>query len=163
LFAEANIATYESPNDAVRSFAYRSNHAKALEALMRTPPSLPQDFAVDATAARQAMAGAQQAGRALLTEPEAKHVLAAYGIPIARTEIARDSAEVGEIAARLLRDVDAVAVKVLSEDIAHKSDVGGVALDLISAEEARRAAEEIAAKVARACPDARIQGFTVQD
>ena len=163
LFAEANIATYDSPHDAVRSFAYRRNHAKALEALMRTPPSLPRDFAVDASAARRAMAGAEAAKRGLLTEAEAKHVLAAYGIPVARTEIAQDAAAVGKIAAELLRTTDAVAVKVLSEDISHKSDVGGVALDLISADDARRAAEEIAAKVARACPDARIQGFTVQD
>ena len=163
LFAEANIATYDSPQDAVRSFTHRRNHAKAVDALMRTPPSLPRDFAVDTGAARRAMAEAEAAKRSLLTEAEAKHVLAAYGIPIARTEIARDTTEVGEIAAELLRTTDAVAVKVLSEDISHKSDVGGVALDLISAEGARRAAEEMAAKVARARPDARIQGFTVQD
>jgi acetyltransferase len=163
LFAQANIATYDSPGDAVRSFAYRRNHAKALDALMRTPPSLPKDFTVDAGAARRAMAEAEAGKRGLLTEPEAKHVLAAYGIPVARTEIARDPAEVGTIAAALLRTTDAVAVKVLSEEISHKSDVGGVALDLISAQDARRAAEEIAEKVARARPDARIQGFTVQD
>src|SRR3990172_8691834 len=130
---------------------------------MRTPPSLPRDFTVDADAARRAMADAEAAKRCMLTEAEAKHVLAAYGIPVARTEIALNAASVGEIAAELLRTTDAVAVKVLSQDISHKSDVGGVALDLISADDARRAAEEIAAKVARACPDARIQGFTVQD
>jgi acetyltransferase len=163
LFAQANIATYESPGDAVRSFAHRRKHAKALAALMRTPPSLPENFTVDPQAAKQAMAQAEAAGRGLLTEPEAKHVLAAYGIPVARTEIAATAEEAGEIAGRLLRDVGAVALKILSEDIPHKSDVGGVALDLISAEEARRAAEDIAAKVARFRPDARIQGFTVQD
>lgn len=163
LFSSANIATYESPHDAVRSFAHRRNHAKALDALMRSPPSLPQDFSVDTQAARRAMAEAQAAGRTVLSEPEAKAVLAAYGIPIARTEIARDAAEVGEIAARLLRDSAAVAVKVLSDSISHKSDVGGVALDLMTPEEARRAAEEIAAKVARLRPGAVVRGFTVQD
>jgi acetyltransferase len=163
LFAEANIATYGSPHDAVRSFVHLRNHAKALEALMRTPPSLPKDFSVDADAARRAMADAEAAGRNLLSEAEAKHVLAAYGIPVARTEIARDATEVRHIAERLLQYADAVAVKILSEDISHKSDVGGVALDLISPDDAQRAAEEIEAKVTRARPDARIQGFTVQD
>jgi acetyltransferase len=163
LFAAANIATYESPDDAVRSFAHRRNHAKACKALMRTPPSIPKDFAVDTDAARQAMAEARAAKRDLLTESEAKRVLTAYGIPVARTEIARDSAEVETLAADLLRSADAVVVKVLSEDISHKSDVGGVALDLSSPLDARRAAEEIAARIARARPDARIQGFTVQD
>ena len=163
LFAEANIATYELPRDAVRSFAYRRNHAKALEALMRTPPSLPQDFTVDVDRARAAMAAARDTRRDVLTEPEAKHVLAAYGIPVAHAEIARDASEVADIAASLLPAAGSVVVKVLSEDIPHKSDVGGVALDLISADDARRAAEDIAAKVARARPDARILGFSVQD
>ncbi len=163
LFDAANIASYKSPQDAVRSFAHRRAHAKAHEAMMRTPPSLPQHFTVENEAAKRAMAAAREARHVLLTEPEAKHVLAAYGLPVARTEIARDAAEVADITAELLREVDAVAVKVLSEDIPHKSDVGGVMLDLISAEEARRAAVEIAAKVARARPDAHIQGFTVQD
>jgi acetyltransferase len=94
LFAEANIATYDFPQDAVRAFIHRRDHARALAALMRTPPSLPQDFTVDADAARRAMAAAKQAGRAVLTEPEAKRVLAAYSIAVARTEIVRDAAEV---------------------------------------------------------------------
>jgi acetyltransferase len=124
---------------------------------------LPQDFTVDAEAARQAMAAAKQARRAVLTEPEAKHVLAAYGITVARTEIASNMAEVEEIAARLLHDADAIAVKVLSEDIPHKSDAGGVVLNLASAADAARAANDITARVGKARPDARIQGFTVQD
>lgn len=163
LFASAGVATYESPHDAARSFSYRCNYARALGALMRTPPSLPEDFSVDTAAARRAMAAAKQAGRRLLSEAEAKAVLAAYGVPVARTEVAADPEEVEAIAARLLGEVRSVAVKLLSEDISHKSDVGGVMLDLMSAEEARRAAEEIAARVRRRKPEARINGFTVQD
>jgi acetyltransferase len=56
---------------------------------MRTPPSLPKDFAVDPQAARRAMASAQASGRDLLAEAEAKHVLTADGIPVGRIEIAR--------------------------------------------------------------------------
>jgi acyl-CoA synthetase (NDP forming) len=70
-------AITESPNEAVRSFAHRRNHAKAEEALMRTPPSLPKDFSVNVVAAKLATADAKAAGRSLLTETEAKHVLAA--------------------------------------------------------------------------------------
>lgn len=163
LFASAGIATYESPHDAARSFSHRCNYARALGALMRTPPSLPEDFSVDTLAARRAMADARESGRTLLTEAEAKAVLAAYGVPVARTEVARSPDEAGAIAARLLGEAKAVAVKLLSGDISHKSDVGGVALDLMSAADAKKAAEEIAARVRRLRPEARIDGFTVQD
>ncbi|WP_088344905.1 MULTISPECIES: bifunctional acetate--CoA ligase family protein/GNAT family N-acetyltransferase [Rhodomicrobium] len=163
LFAEAGIATYEFPNDAVRSFSYLTGYNKAQDALMRTPPSLPDAFEADPKAARAAMAAAESAGRAVLTEPEAKAVLAAYGIATAETRIARDAAEVEKIAAQLLAKGSRVVVKLLSEEISHKSDVGGVVLNLESAAAAAKAAQEIAARVAQQRPEARIQGFTVQE
>jgi acetyltransferase len=163
MFAAAGIPTYEFPSDAVQSFCYLTSYNKAQEELMRTPPSLLDNFHVDAQAARAAMADAQRAGREMLTEPEAKAVLAAYGIQTAETLIAKDAREVEQLTPRLLAESGRVVVKLLSEDISHKSDVGGVVLNLESAEAARRAAEEIAAKVARTQPGARIQGFTVQE
>ena len=163
MFAAAGIPTYEFPADAVQSFSYLTAYNKAQQELMRTPPSLPDNFEVDAEAARKAMADAQSAGRDMLTEPEAKAVLAAYGIATAETHIAKDAREVEQIAPRLLAKSGQVVVKLLSEDISHKSDVGGVVLNLESAAAAAKAAEEIAARVARVQPGARIQGFTVQE
>ena len=162
-FASAGLPTYEFPADAVRSFSYLTGYHKAQEELMQTPPSLPSTFKVDTEAARAAMAQAQREGRTLLTEPEAKAVLSAYGIATVRTLIAKDAHDVERIAAQLLQNGRRVAVKVLSEQISHKSDVGGVMLNLESAAAAAKAAEEIAARVARKRPDARIDGFTVQE
>ena len=87
------------------------------------------------------MRAAARAGRALLTEPEAKAVLAAYGIPTVPTSMAASPQEVEQIAFALLKQAPNVAIKVLSEDISHKSDVGGVQLGLASPAEARAAAE----------------------
>lgn len=163
IFTAAGIPSYPFPAAAVRSFAYLTSHAKAQESLLRTPPSLPEGFEVNPSAARQAMAEAAVARRPLLTEPEAKNLLAAYGIQISQTEIARDVDEVGAIAGRLLANCKAVVVKILSEDISHKSDVGGVVLNLATAQAAVKAANEIIGRVKEQKPDARIQGFTVQE
>jgi acetyltransferase len=160
---DAGIATYEFPSDAVRSFSYMVGHRKAQDELLRAPPSLPDDFTVDSDAAREAMSEAQRQGRAMLTEPEAKAVLSAYGIATAETRIAKDASEVETLAAAMIARGRHVAVKILSRDIAHKSDVGGVVLNLESAAAAANAAREIAARVARKLPVAMIDGFTVQE
>ena len=162
MFAEAGIPTYETPADSVRSFSYLTGYRKAQMELMRTPPSLPRDFSVDTDAARQAMQPARAANRGLLTEPEAKAVLAAYGIATVATEVAESPEEVRRVAGTLLKTEPAVVIKILSEDITHKTDVGGVRLDIASAEIAGDVAEAMAARIAAAAPEARIQGFTVQ-
>ncbi|MGI9384003.1 MAG: GNAT family N-acetyltransferase, partial [Methyloligellaceae bacterium] len=162
LFADAGIPTYETPADSVRGFNYLTRYRTAQRELMRTPPSLPRDFSVDAAAAHRAMQPAATSKRALLTEPEAKAVLAAYGIPTVATEIASSPEEVRQLAGKFLKREPAVAVKILSEDISHKTDVGGVRLDLTSAEVAGDVAEAMSARIAKAQPEAQIQGFTVQ-
>jgi acetyltransferase len=161
-FQAAGIPTYASPKDAIKGFGYLWQYTKAQEALMRTPPGEADLSGIDGEAARQVLRAAGQDGRTLLTEPEAKAVLAAYGIPTVPTRIAVSPLEVEEIAAALLKDAPSLAVKVLSKDISHKSDAGGVRLALGSAAEARAAAEAMAIRIAKERPDARIEGFTVQ-
>ena len=145
-----------------RDFGFLWQYTKAQAALMRTPPREADLTGIDREAALKAMQAAARARRALLTEPEAKAVLAAYGIPTVPTSIAASPEEVEQIAFEQLKHAPNVAIKVLSEDITHKSDVGGVHLKLASAAEARTAAETMATRVAKARPDARLQGFTVQ-
>ena len=161
-FQEVRIPTYEFPNDAVEGFGYLWQYAKAQEALMRTPPREADLSAIDTEAARAAMAAAATKGRPLLTEPEAKAVLAAYGIPTVPTRVAATPEEVEVTAQELLNEAPSLAVKILSEDISHKSDVGGVKLGLGSAAEARDAAAAMKARIAATIPKARIEGFTVQ-
>jgi acetyltransferase len=131
-FRDASIPTYESPTDAVKGFFYLWQHTKAQEELMRTPPRETERARVAEEAARSIMRVAATAGRKLLTEPEAKAVLSAYGIPTVTTRVAARPEDVERIARDLLQREQSVAIKILSEDISHKSDVGGVKLGLRS-------------------------------
>jgi len=161
-FQAARIPSYESPRDAIKGFGFLWQYTKAQAALMRTPPRETDLSGIDSKAAPAAMRAAVRSGRALLTEPEAKAVLAAYSIPTVPTSVAASPQEVEQIASDMLKQAPTLAIKVLSEDISHKSDVGGVRLGLASPAEARAAAEAMTARVAKARPDARLQGFTVQ-
>jgi acetyltransferase len=161
-FRAAGIPTYESPNDAIQGFFYLWQYTKAQESLMRAPPKSTGPTTIADEAARAIMRTAVRAGRTLLTEPESKAVLSAFGIPTVATRVATTPEDVADIAHALLKQSESVVVKILSDDISHKSDIGGVRLGLRSPQEARHAAERMLARAAEACPQARIQGFTVQ-
>jgi acetyltransferase len=99
------------------------------------------------------------AGRELLSEPEGKAVLAAYGVPVVETRVAVDP----EQAVRMANEIGyPVALKILSPDVTHKSDVGGVALDLDAPQGVLRAARQMAERLRSHRPDARLEGYTVQ-
>jgi acetyltransferase len=161
-FREAAIPTYESPTDAVRGFFYLWQYTQAQEALMRTPPRETERTHVAEEAARTIMRTAAAEGRTLLTEPEAKAVLSAYGIPTVATRVAGTPEDVERIAATLLDQTGSVAVKILSDDISHKSEVGGVRLGMRTPEDARHAAQRMQERAAELRPEARLKGFTVQ-
>jgi len=161
-FREAGIPTYESPTDAVKGFFYLWQYTKAQEALMHAPPLETERLRVADEAARTIMRAAASEGRSLLSEPEAKAVLSAFGIPTVATRVAASPEEVENIAATLLEQTPSVVVKILSDDIPHKSDVGGVRLGLHSPQEARRAAKRMRQRAAELRPKARLKGFTVQ-
>ncbi len=161
-FAHAGVPCYGSPDDAIRSFTYLTTYCAAQEALMRTPPSLPAGFAVNREAAAAVIKRSARNGISMLSEIDAKLVLDAYGIATVPTEIARNPNEVESIARTQLASHEAVVVKVLSNDITHKSDIGGVRLGLSRPKHARAAAVEITANVHSLRPDAHIIGFSVQ-
>ena len=102
---------------------------------------------------------ARSQGRTLLTEVEAKEILHEAGIPVARAVLASDAKAALQAAEKTGFPV---VLKVISPDIAHKSDVGGVRLGLESKEDVERAFEEIMAAVKTAQPDARVDGVAVQ-
>ena len=102
---------------------------------------------------------ARSEGRTLLTEVESKHVLDEAGIPVALAVLAGD----GRAAMKAAEEMGfPVVLKVVSPDVAHKSDFGGVRLGLESKEEVGRAFDEILGSVKAAQPDARIEGVAVQ-
>jgi acetyltransferase len=159
MFTANKIPTYETPTEAVRGFMQMVRFRRSQQTLMETPPNIPEVFVPDTEAAREIIARALAEGRPWLAETEAKAVLAAYGIPVVPTRAAATPEEAGDIAAALGLPV---ALKILSGDILHKFDVGGVALNLVSTEAVREAARAMMRRVAERLPEARIAGFTVQ-
>ncbi|MBX3606175.1 MAG: bifunctional acetate--CoA ligase family protein/GNAT family N-acetyltransferase [Piscinibacter sp.] len=156
--ARAGVPTYATPERAVAAFTHMVQYRRNREALLQTPRAAP-DFAHDPEAARAVVRRALDDGREMLDEFEAKALLAAYGIPVVETRRVAD----GEAAAQAAADIGfPVALKVVSPQISHKSDVGGVALDLPDADAVRVAAAAMAARVQSLRPDARLTGFTVQ-
>jgi acetyltransferase len=155
----AGIPTYGTPEHAVRAFMHMVRYRRNQELLMETPPSLAEDFVAGTSEAAEVIRLALDEGRSMLTEPEAKTVLGAYGIPIVETRIAATPTEAAEVAADLGFPV---ALKLLSKDVTHKSDVGGVALDLESAYAVSGAAHTMLERISALRPDARVEGFTVQ-
>jgi acetyltransferase len=160
-FAAHAVASFATPSEAINAFMQLVRHGRAQLELMRTPPSLPAEVEFDAARAGAIIAAALEARRSLLSEVEAKGLLAAYGIPTVPTEIASSPADVGRLAARVASRDAACVVKILSDDISHKSDVGGVRLGL-RPQDAERAAEDMLARIGARLPGARIRGFTVQ-
>lgn len=162
LFIEAGIPTFETPEAAVEGFMQLVRYRRAQDELMQVPPSAPEALSFNAAEADKILQGALAAHRYTLSEIEAKHLLASYGIPVVPTEIATSPAEVENKARDILEFHHACVIKVLSDDITHKSDVGGVRLALTTPTEARVAAEEMLVNIAKLRPKAVIRGFTVQ-
>ena len=159
LFEDAGVADYATPEEAVRAFAmlstYRANQAQLMEA-----PTASENGPPDIEAARVPIEAALAEGRDMLNEIEAKAVLKAYGIPTVPTRAVPPQATAAVAAAHQLGYP--VALKILSPDISHKSDVGGVRLNLRDENDLRQAADEMLARVHKLNPQARISGFTVQ-
>lgn len=160
LLADAGIRTFRTPETAVRAFLHILEYRRNQEMLMETPPSIPEAFTPDTAAARRVIDQVLERGDLLLTEPEAKEVLRAYGVPVVETRIAHHPLDAGQLAVEFGKPV---ALKILSHDITHKSEVGGVVLDLEGEQATREAAEAMVQRVQRRFPDARIEGFTVQE
>ncbi len=158
-FAEAGLVSYETPDAAARAFMHMVNYRRNTKNLMEIPAELPEDFIPDHSTVRAVIGAALAEGRSMLNEIEGKRILAAYGIPAVPTEAAADPAAAVAAAQRIGYPV---ALKILSPEITHKSDVGGVALNLSSEAELVTAAEAMLTRVRQRRPDARIDGFAIQ-
>jgi len=158
-FVAAGVPTFDTPEQAVRAFMHIVAYQRNRELLMEMPPSAPMELRPDRAAAQRIVHDVLAEGRDMLTEPESKALLAAYGVPVVSTYIARDAEEAAQ---RAMEIGFPVAIKLVSPDISHKSDVGGVALNLATAEEVRQAAVGIAQRVAELRPSAQLTGYSVQ-
>jgi acetyltransferase len=160
-FEAAGIPHFADETDAVRGFMHIVHYRAAIDALMETPPSVSAEFTSDADAARKVVGEAVRAGREWLDPLEIQALFAAYGIPIVPALFARDAAEAIALAEPYLARNEAVVAKVLSPDIVHKSEVGGVRLNLTNAHAVGEAVNDILARARAARPDAHIRGVTI--
>lgn len=162
VFGEAGMPTFETPGAAIRGFMQVVRHNRAQDELLRTPPAMPGGHAPNAASARSLIESVLVDRRQMMSQVEAKSLLAAYGIPTVATRTAATPDEASDIAAELLRDMPSgVALKILSADITHKSDVGGVVLNLASPQQVRAAATSMLARVNQLQPGAHVTGFSL--
>jgi acetyltransferase len=157
---KAGIPTFEYPDDAAQAFTYMWQSMSNLNTLYETPNATDEDG--NGPDREQAMAiidHVRKTGRDLLTEAESKQLLAAYGIPTTPTLIATKAKEAGKMAAELGFPV---VVKLHSETVTHKTDVGGVILNLKDAAAVEEAFKAIQKSVTEKVGAEHFLGVTVQ-
>ena len=161
ILAKANIPTFAYPDSAAQAFIYMWQYSDNLRALYETP-SLPENSkgkGIDHDRAGKILQEARQAGRTILTEVESKQLLAAYGIPVVPTYFAANPKE----AIRLADQAGyPVVLKLYSETITHKTDVGGVLLNLKDAAAVENAYETIHTSVSEKAGAGHFLGVTIQ-
>ncbi len=159
LFKGAAIPTFRTPEPAVDLFSHISNYYRNRQLLMQTPPSISEQAPPRLESARLVIETALMEGRKVLNEMESKAVLAAFRIPIAQTVVARSASEAMVLAEELGLPV---VMKVDSPQIVHKTDSGGVRLNLNSLAAVRDAWLEIMDEVKKNRPDAQISGIAIE-
>lgn len=150
------IPHYVFPESAVRALAAMYDH----ERWVQRPRTQFKHFQVDTGKAREILAAAKHAGLTNLPQDDALKILSVYGIPVIKTESATSKEEAVLAAKKIGLPI---AMKIISPDVVHKIDVGGVKLDLNSEEDVSKAFDEIVQNVKTHVPNARIEGVLIQE
>jgi acetyltransferase len=153
----AGIPTFPFPDTAARAFADMWHYSDNLRALYETPELT--ETSADRNVSEAVLQAAQAESRTLLTELESKRLLAAYAIPVTRMELAETEERAAELAAEVGYPV---VLKLHSRTITHKTDVGGVELDLCDESAVCRAWKRIQANVSARFSAGKFEGVTVQ-
>jgi acetyltransferase len=158
----AGIPNYPTEDDAVRGFMHLVRHRELVETLAQVPPAMPRDFTPDTGAARQIVSAACADERKWLDPVETRRLLEAYDIAMVPTFAATDAEQAVAHASTLFAQGATVVLKIMSRDILHKSDVGGVVLNLTTPDAVRAATADILARAKTLRPEAQISGVIVQ-
>lgn len=159
IFNKAGIITFHTPERAIRTFVHLCQYGRNIEMLQEIPIRRDKKLTIDKAAAEMIIKKGLASPGGCLTEIEAKQLLESYGIPVNRSELAGSREGAAELADALGYPV---AMKICSRDILHKSDAGGVALNLGSRQEVLATFDRLMTDMQTAFPEARIQGVTVQ-
>lgn len=157
--AESGVAGYDTPERATAAWLQLATYARNQQALQQLAPDALADFKPDRALVQTLLEAALREGREWLGDAHAQTVLRAYGIPTVETVQTQDVEEAVAAAEKIGYPV---ALKIISPQVIHKSDVGGVALGLASGDELRAAVANMRQRVARLLPQAQVLGFTVQ-
>ena len=158
---KANIPTFPYPDTAARVFDYMAKYSENLRLLYETPMPVGGEGQAELNreCAESIISAARESGRTILTEYESKQLLSCYGIPTVETRIARNTEEAVEAANAIGYPI---VLKLHSETITHKTDVGGVLLNLVDADAVRQAYTDIENSVAEKAGPGHFLGVTVQ-
>ncbi len=154
-----NIPTYSTPEQAIRTYMYMYNYQRNIDLLYETPEELPVDVSPPKRPIMAILRNAAFEDREILTEDEAKKILKYYNFPVVRTSVANNVDEAVAFATEMGYPV---VLKILSPQIVHKSDAGGVILNVNSPREVREAFELLIQRANAYNPNAQIIGVTVQ-
>jgi len=159
IFVQNNLPTYETPEEAVRAYVNMYTYKRNLDHLYETPAELSVRDPRDKQELKANIRNLLRKGRTLLNEEESKHLLVRYGIPVTMPQFAENADTAVSMAEKLGYPV---AIKIVSPDISHKRDVGGVLLGLDSGSAVKKACDRLMQTVGKRAPHAVIQGFAVQ-
>lgn len=159
MLQQDRIPAYANPEDAVRTYHHMYRYARNLQLLYETPAELSLEQSPSKNHLKAQIRRIAREGRSVLTEDESKGVLSNYGIPVILAHITRNVDDALEVAGEVGYPL---VLKVLSPDITHKSDVGGVATGIYTPEQLRERYGSMVDAVRERVPHASIAGLTVQ-
>lgn len=159
LLSDSGIAAYSTPEQAVTAFMILVDYSRNLLSLYETPKDIPVEFTLDRDKIRKEFNSLIKGSGSLLSEELSKKILNSYGIPVTLPEIAHNEDEALKIAGKIGYPV---VLKIHSKDITHKTDVGGVALNIVDDKLLRSSYRNILKNVKDKNPKALIEGITVQ-
>ncbi|TWU45612.1 Succinyl-CoA ligase [ADP-forming] subunit alpha [Novipirellula aureliae] len=159
LMSDAGLPVYRTPEKAVSAFMYLVEYARRREILYETPRSIPVRFHLDQTKMRSVFEKLRSEGSDTLSEVASKTLLEAYNVPTTKTLVARSSNDAVTLAKRIGYPV---VMKIFSPEITHKSEVGGVILNLTDPQGVADAFGQITLQAKQRRPDACIEGVTLQ-
>jgi acetyltransferase len=159
VFIDNSIPNYDTPEEAVRTYVNMCRYKRDLDELYETPEELPAMKAPPKDQLKEILRTALKEGRILLNEEESKDFLMTYGIPTTMVEFAHDPEAAVRIAEKLGYPI---VIKIVSPDISHKSDVGGVVTAIDSSTALKEAYGKLIERVKERAPGAAIKGVAIQ-
>lgn len=156
---KAGIPTYDTPEEAVKAFKYLHDYAKTLEAIQQIPPRFSRFLTFDREEAARLIDEGLAKYNGRVGEWHSMAILRAYGFPVNKIELARTKEEACSLAKSL---EPPFVMKISSPDVLHKTDAGGVRLNLVTEDDVAGAFDAIIASAKAYKPDAHIEGVTIQ-